>query len=354
MNNLAHWRSTSADRLSTAAAPSSRVHWLVFENSRAQQIACNHDDDQMTSPPFSDLATQLGLIDELARLKLSIVQWVEDSSSEMVQPLRWQLLSRPKYFRPLTVFSCHRAVGGGAAPMHLLRSAVALELFHNVSLIVDDILDRSRERRGRTTLHCRFGALPALMTAGYITAGGFKMIAADAYAVRLLGDLMQRLGVAECLQWRLRRQPLGVSDWRAIAGEDTGSMFETCACLGTRDNRLRRFGRLLGMVYHGCDDVGDVRGLAALGGGGDADVRDGILTLPAAIAIRDPSTSALFRAPGIQNRQELMQRMAAALPEAEQHLDELASEAEDEALKNADEPKPLLDLLRHTRMLSRN
>jgi hypothetical protein len=44
----------------------------------------------------------------------------------------------------------------------------------------------------------------------------------------LLAELMQRLGVAECVQWRLRRQPLTVSDWRGIAGEDTGSMFEVC------------------------------------------------------------------------------------------------------------------------------
>ena len=32
---------------------------------------------------------------------------------------------------------------------------------------------------------------------------------------------LKRLGVAECMQWRLRRQPLGVEDWRKIAGEDT-------------------------------------------------------------------------------------------------------------------------------------
>jgi geranylgeranyl pyrophosphate synthase len=78
-----------------------------------------------------------------------------------------------------------------------MRSAVALELFHNVSLIVDDILDRSRYRRGRLTLHCRFGELRAWMTAGYMTAGGFAMVAGDDYASRLLAELMQRLGVAE-------------------------------------------------------------------------------------------------------------------------------------------------------------
>src|SRR5712692_6285240 len=216
----------------------------------------------------------LGLANEIEHLKAAILAWIEQADPEVRELLRWQLLGRSKYFRPFTIFACHRAVTDRAASPHLMPSVVALELFHNVSLIVDDILDRSRFRRGRLTLHCRFGELRAWMTAGYLTAGGFAMVAGDDYATRLLAELMQRLGVAECVQWRLRRRPLTVSDWRGIAGEDTGSMFEVCARLGTRDSQLRKFGRLLGILYHGCDDVADARGAAALGGGGDEDLRD--------------------------------------------------------------------------------
>jgi hypothetical protein len=96
------------------------------------------------------------------------------------------------------------------------------------------------------------------------------------------------------MQWRLRRAPLGVEDWRKIAAEDTGSMFEVCARLGDRSGRLRRFGGLLGLLYHGCDDAGDIRGANALGGGGEEDVPDGILTLPAGLAIRDPLIGKTF------------------------------------------------------------
>ena len=71
-------------------------------------------------------------------------------------------------------------------------------------------------------------------------------------------------------------------------------MFELCAVLGAGSDRLRRYGHLLGVLYHGCDDVADLRGLEALGGGGKEDVRDGILTLPAALAIRDPEIRELF------------------------------------------------------------
>lgn len=296
----------------------------------------------------------LGLANEIEHLKAAILAWIEQADLEVRELLRWQLLGRSKYFRPFTIFACHRSVTDRAASPHLMPSAVALELFHNVSLIVDDILDRSRSRRGRPTLHCRYGSLPALMAAGFLVAGGFQIVASDVYSVRVLGELMQRLGVAECLQWRLRRQPLGVEDWRAIAGEDTGSMFEACARLGTRDDRLRMFGRLLGTLYHGCDDVGDLRGAAALGGGGNEDLRDGILTLPAAIAIRDPKVAVIFQNPGNGHRTALTKRMIAGLTEAEEYLDGIAAEAETEARRNAVNPQPLIELVRQTRALSRS
>jgi geranylgeranyl pyrophosphate synthase len=299
------------------------------------------------------LSRRLGVADDLRRLRAHITAWIAQSSRDIREALNWQLVSSPKYFRPLTVFASYRAANSGMVSTAVMRSAVALELFHNVSLIVDDILDRSRYRRGRLTLHCRFGELRAWMTAGYMTAGGFAMVAGDNYATRLLAELLQRLGVAECVQWRLRRRPLTVADWRAIAREDTGSMFEICARLGTRDSRLRRFGRLLGTLYHGCDDVADARGAVALGGGGAEDLRDGILTLPAAIALRNPRVATLFQSPsnGYGVRQ-LRKKFAEALPQAEGYLDAIAADAIREALRYARTPESLITLVRHTRALS--
>jgi geranylgeranyl pyrophosphate synthase len=263
-----------------------------------------------------------------------------------------QLGGRAKYFRPVTLFACHHAVSDDPVPEDVLLSAAAVEVAHNVSLIVDDILDRSRLRRGNLSLHCRYGFLPALMTAGYMSFAAADFVAGDAYGVTLLAELMQRLGVAECYQWRLRRRPLGVEDWRLIAGADTGTMFEICARLGTRDDQLRRFGLLLGILYHGCDDVADVRGSVALGGGSAKDIIDGILTLPAAIAVRDANIAVLFEHAGPANAMVIAERLGAALPEAEAYLDTIAEEARQEATKNARHPERLLALVAHTRALS--
>lgn len=300
-----------------------------------------------------ELPQRLGLTADLKRLQASIAAWIEATDPEVRPMIQTQLSGRAKYFRPVTIFACHRSMVDKAPPDEVVTAAVGLELLHNVSLIVDDILDRSRYRRGNLSLHCRYGFLPGLMTSGYIMAAASKLVASDAYSVALLSELMQRLGVAECFQWRLRRHALGTEDWRMIAGEDTGSMFEICARLGTRDNRLQKFGRTLGMLYHGCDDVADVRGTTALGGGSAKDIEDAILTLPVAIAVRDPETAVLFRNANPQNRAALTQRLVEALPEAEAYLDQLAAEAEAEALANSKYPERLLSLIHDTRLLSK-
>lgn len=82
---------------------------------------------------------------------------------------------------------------------------------------------------------------------------------------------------------------------------------------------------LLGILYHGCDDVADVRGTTALGGGSAKDIEDAILTLPVAVAVRDPETALLFRNSNPRNRAALTQKLREALPEAENYLDQIAT-----------------------------
>jgi geranylgeranyl pyrophosphate synthase len=307
----------------------------------------------MASETTEEVIARLGFVEEIGRLKAAIATWIEQANAEMRDALEWQFQGSSKYFRPLTVFSCYRAVYEDPMPPELIRSACVVELFHNVTLIIDDILDHSETRRGKKTLHCQFGELKALMVSGYIVAEGYRIIQKDSYDIRLFSELLTRLGVAECMQWRLRQQPLGVEDWRKIAGEDTGSMFEVCACLGTRTEKLRQFGHLLGILYHGCDDVGDISGAAALGGGGNEDLRDGILTLPAAFAIQNPEIRDLFCHAPEQHQERLVQAFQATLPAAEAYLDTVAEEAKQEARLFAANSHPLFTLVDDTRQLSK-
>ncbi len=148
-----------------------------------------------------DVVAQLGFEADIGRLRHEIDAWVAEADPEMRPLLQWQFQGRSKYFRPLTIFSCYHAIYQGPIPPALVRSACVLEMFHNVSLIVDDILDQSRYRRGVLTAHARFGMLPALMASGYIVADGYRMIQRDPHDIRLLTELLKRLGVAEPKTW---------------------------------------------------------------------------------------------------------------------------------------------------------
>jgi geranylgeranyl pyrophosphate synthase len=301
-----------------------------------------------------DVIALLGADREVRLLRKRIDRWLEQTDPEVREPLAWAFAGTPKHFRPLTVFACHRALHETPAA-EAVEAAFAIELMHNMSLVIDDVLDDSDERRGIATVQHKFGHLPALMASGYLVADAFEAFARDEFVICHLAELLRRLGAAECLQWRLRRQPLGVEDWRRIAGEDTGSMFEICAVLGARSERLRQYGHLLGVLYHGCDDVGDQRGVEALGGGGDEDIRDGILTLPAALAIRDPQVRDLFLIDDDDRVRlsSLTHACRAQLDEAERVLDEIAESAREEARQFAKRPEPLLALVEHVRQLSR-
>ena len=55
---------------------------------------------------------ELGFEREVGRLRSAIEHWIDDSSDELREELDWQFSGSSKFYRPLTVFACHRAVHG--------------------------------------------------------------------------------------------------------------------------------------------------------------------------------------------------------------------------------------------------
>ena len=128
-------------------------------------------------PHFNgNITDDLGLASEMAQLRRAIQAWAAQTHPEMHAAMQWQFGSGSKYFRPFTLFSCHRAMSGAPITSGLIHAALAVEMFHNVSLIVDDIVDKSDARRGKATMHRRFGELQAYMVSGYIVADGYEVV----------------------------------------------------------------------------------------------------------------------------------------------------------------------------------
>ena len=61
-----------------------------------------------------EVIAALGFADEMTTLRRRIAAWVDSCDPEMREALEWQFLSGSKYFRPLTIFACHRSIIPGA------------------------------------------------------------------------------------------------------------------------------------------------------------------------------------------------------------------------------------------------
>ncbi len=189
-----------------------------------------------------------------------------------VYGLVWDILSRGgKRVRPaLTMLSCE-AVGGRRD--EALRAASAIELFHNFTLIHDDIEDNSQMRRGLPCLHIKYG-VPSALNAG---DGLFMMVwqaalnaAADcekSHALqKILNDGFIKVleGQAMELEWRVSgRWDVSEREFFDMIGGKTAALISTSchagAYLGNGSKKeiaaLENFGYNIGIAFQMQDDI---------------------------------------------------------------------------------------------------
>ena len=213
-----------------------------------------------------------------------------------VYALIWDFLDRGgKRFRPaLCMLSCS-AVGGRET--HALPAAVSIELFHNFTLIHDDMEDGSEMRRGKPCLHITYG-IPLAINAG---DGLFMMVSEpllrmkDAEKAMAAQRILHRAFVAVLegqameLDWIRRNEwKLTEDDYSQMVGGKTAALIaaacESGAYLGGATPRERKaladFGYAIGVAFQIQDDVLNLIGDEAkykkeIGG----DIREGKRTL---------------------------------------------------------------------------
>lgn len=172
-----------------------------------------------------------------------------------------------------------------------LRASVAIELVHTATLVHDDLIDGARLRRGRATAWAAHGDDAAKATGDYLFARAFGVLAeaGDLDGVRILTDACLALVRGEALQRRQRRRPeTSVDDYLERIALKTGKLFEAACLLGSRDERLGRYGLALGIAFQIADDVLDCAGEASETGKiAGTDLREGTPTLPLLLAARE-------------------------------------------------------------------
>ena len=209
--------------------------------------------------------------------------------------LDYILSQRGKQFRPLVVLLCAQICN--PITDKSLRSAVALDLLHNASLVHDDVVDNSDMRRGQPAVHTQWTNKVAVLIGDYMLAKVIGLVA-EVRNIRILeivSSLGQSLSTGEVLQLHY-----GASMWideaqyMKIIDQKTAQLFQACAeagaesagCTQRQRTALREYGRLLGLCFQIKDDIFDYSDLEEIGKPTMSDLRDGKVTLPLIEALR--------------------------------------------------------------------
>lgn len=236
-------------------------------------------------------------MDELAeveqRLGSAIVSDVDAASDISGQLLH----AGGKRIRPALVLLSALCVGGRPAKPRFIDLAAVVELVHMASLVHDDVIDETRERRGRATANSRWGNKLSVLGGDYLLAKAFSILAADPEpeVIRLLSSTAVRMTESELLQARAEGS---VSMWQAhylrIIRDKTANFMSACCESGAvaagasvRERRaLADYGENLGLAFQIMDDVLDIAGdPTRMGKEIGVDIRRGKFTLPVILAL---------------------------------------------------------------------
>ena len=231
----------------------------------------------------------------LARCERRLADLVGESRPVVAEPAIETLVAGGKRLRPLLVYCCARPEEGDGRSV--TAAAAAVELVHMATLVHDDVLDDAHLRRGRPTVLSRHGRQRAVVTGDHLFALAFGELASAGSpdAVAVLAQASLDLSRGEIAQ-SARAQDLTVSvdDYLERVRLKTAALFSAACSLGSdlgargrASTLLAQFGRLIGIAFQIFDDILDLRGsVDATGKPPGADLRDGTVTLPMILAMR--------------------------------------------------------------------
>jgi geranylgeranyl diphosphate synthase, type I len=202
---------------------------------------------------------------QLVDKELSLLS-VKVEPPELAEVVRYALALRGKRVRASLLTLACESVGGSFS--RALIPAVVVEMVHNTSLILDDVIDASDLRRGRKTINARWGNNMALIACDAMLALAIReAVKAD---VKLTSSLIESasgslLKLAEGETLELVRRDCSLADYFRIADCKTASLFRTAAESGVLAgggseeelDALRNYGVCLGIAFQIRDDVLD-------------------------------------------------------------------------------------------------
>lgn len=195
-----------------------------------------------------------------------------------------------KRMRPMLTLLIAKCFGQVNEATH--RAAVGLELLHTASLVHDDIVDESKERRGQASVNAVYDNKVSVLVGDFILSASVLSMCKtrNIDIVESLSTLGQTLSNGEILQLtRNSSDNISEQDYYEIIKGKTASLFKDCAAIGAMSvgaaesdiAAAGKFGLTLGMMFQIRDDIFDYFEDSNIGKPTGNDMLEGKLTLPA-------------------------------------------------------------------------
>lgn len=202
------------------------------------------------------------------------------------------------------------------------HAAVGLELLHTASLVHDDVVDESAERRGQASVNATYDNKVAVLVGDYILSTALLHVSktGNQRIVEYLAELGRTLAAGEILQLtNIQNQEISEEVYYQIIKNKTAALFEACASIGALSagasdedvKRAAQFGQNLGIMFQIRDDIFDYYDSKGIGKPTGNDMAEGKLTLPVIYALN-------------AHKMELMMNLARKVKQGGVNADEIA------------------------------
>lgn len=203
---------------------------------------------------------------------------------------------RGKQLRPIVTLLAAKMAGGEVTEKSI-QGAVALELLHNASLMHDDVIDKSDERRGMSSINKVWDNRVAVLMGDFFLSK--CLVASNSTGSldisNILANMVIRLSEGELEQLsNVRSHLLSESAYFSVISGKTASLFSACMKVGALSvgcsddvvERMGQIGELMGLVFQIRDDIFDYYPSAEIGKPSGHDILEGKVTLPLLYALQ--------------------------------------------------------------------
>ena len=246
--------------------------------------------------------TQLEVIQQRLSTPLSamnrlIAESLHTSNELLNKVVTEYLVTKGKQIRPLMVLLSAQMHGG--LNDNVLYAAAALEMLHNASLIHDDVVDDTLERRGKATVNASWGNHIAVLVGDFFVSKALEvgLRTGSVAVIKGLSALGIELSTGEVDQiCNARSHKFLESEYIGMIRKKTASLFTHCMLLGADtsgkmpadEGPMLRFAELLGLCFQIKDDIFDYfPTTGAIGKPTGNDLREGKVTLPLLYALNN-------------------------------------------------------------------